>query len=195
MANGHCSLGRKWQSQDSNPVFLTQKPMFLFTVPVVSNWETYPEGIQRHIKGNVGAGALKGMVDFIFQKWLKQYFHPHPFLETCHTPIRRRSLCIFPLNLGGSLWTSQLIEWAEVMPRDFWGEVHLDPSLGILVFGTQPPCYEEVQTSWRGPHEEELCRGSQGRPRVWWFTMRSHRTQHMVVLATKVYYMSGYSAK
>ena len=81
------------------------------------------------------------------------------------------------------------------MLRDFWGEVHLAHSLAILVFGTQPPCCEEAQTSWRGPHEEELCRGSQGHPQVWWFTMRSHRTQHTVVLATKIYYMRGYSAK
>ena len=63
-------------------------------------------------------------------------------------------------------------------------------------FGTQPPCCEEAQTSWSSSHEEELWRGTQDHPQAWWFTLRSHKTQHMVVPPAKIYYyMQGYNAK
>lgn len=44
---------------------LRLKADVLLSMAVISNWGTYPKGIQRHFNRYEGTGAFKGMIDFI----------------------------------------------------------------------------------------------------------------------------------
>lgn len=171
-----------WQDLFSWPRFKSilcdSKPMFYS----VWQWSQTGELIPKVFR-DISTGMK---VQVLLKVWLILFSHPHAFLEPCCTPIRRRILFIFPWILRGPLWTSELIERAEWCSMTsevratwliLWGYCFWNPAKG----------YEAAQTTWRGPPEQELCRGTWDHSQVQWLAIRSYRTCHMVVFAAKIY--------
>lgn len=135
------------------------------------------------------------MVNFIFQnslnkqtnkKYLKNVSHPHALLEPCHIPIRRRTLCIFPLNLGGPLWISQLTELAGVMLHDLWGQVHLALSFGCLLL--EPSHHAVRKLSHGETHMKRNWVGGWRPPPGLVIHYEVYWTQRMVIVMAKLDY-------
>lgn len=54
---------------------------------------------------------------------------------------------------------------------------------------------DHLETSDEADISKNVSEGPHGHPQVWWFARQAHRTQHMVLLMTVIYYSSRIQSK